>query len=53
VGVIQILKVKMVMIKATRATKALNVFTQMGVTLRANSAKIILAYEKHKVALSA
>ena len=53
VGVIQILKLRMVMIKAANATNALKVFIHRGVTFRANSAKIVLAYEKHRVALKA
>jgi hypothetical protein len=53
VGVIQILKLRMVMIKAIRATTALKEFIQNGVSFRANSAKMTLAYEKHRVALKA
>ncbi len=53
VGGSQILKQRMVMIKAARATKALKVFIQKGLIFRANSAKMVLAYEKHSVALNA
>ncbi len=42
-----------VKIKAKRATSALKVLTQKGETLRANSVKIVLAYEKQSVPVSA
>ena len=49
-GVIQTLVKAIVIQKAARAIKALKLFIQKGVILRANSVKIVLEYAKQSVA---
>lgn len=44
------LKDKIVRINAAKATNALKEFIHSGLALRANSVKIVLAYEKQSVA---